>query len=104
MNESKQDTVTFDVHYYRETTDSGLIWSHKISETWMQTQYYCPACGGQNIWRETGGGDYYVGNLHICLICEINFFLPDEPSVSTYFAEPDKQRLLAIKNHIAQKQ
>ena len=30
---------------------------------------YCPACGVQTVWHETGPGDYYVGETFHCSSC-----------------------------------
>ena len=53
---------------------------HSYDETWEATDYYCPACGKQEVWHETSGEDYYVGETHLCLSCEAHFYLPNGAS------------------------
>jgi hypothetical protein len=69
--------ITFDVDYYQNPRGEGETWSHKYSETWEPTEYYCPACGKQSVWMESYGGDYYVGERHLCIGCNVSFYLPE---------------------------
>jgi hypothetical protein len=47
---------------------------------WIKTEWFCPLCGKPHVWKEdTGGGDYYVGEHHICVVCGAGFYLPDKP-------------------------
>lgn len=46
---------------------------------------YCPECGAQTVWVETGDGDYYVGPTWYCTTCSTDFnYMPGR-------AEPDWQ-------------
>ena len=71
---------------------------HSYNEQWEKSDYFCPRCGaGDSEWFQAScGGDYYVGETHLCLKCEAHFYLPTDPR-----AQPenwqDKQRLEAIR-------
>lgn len=84
--------IRFTVKYY-----SNGAFSHSYEEGWEQTRYHCPNCGKKAVWHETGGGDYYVGEMHICADCGANFYLPNEPSATPNDAQ-DIQRLEAIRS------
>lgn len=64
--------ITFDVNYYK----GDGSFSHKYSETWERTDWYCPKCGERKVWHDTSGGDYYVGEMHLCMGCHSSFYLP----------------------------
>jgi len=51
---------------------------------WEKTDYFCPACGKQEVWREDGEGDYYVREDYVCISCGVEFNLPTgaEPASS----------------------
>ena len=60
--------IAFDVHYER---------GHKYVERWAHDEkLYCPACGKQAVWMDTGGGDYDVGPGFICVECRATFYMP----------------------------
>lgn len=42
-----------------------------------KTNYFCPSCGKKNVWIEAGMGDYYCGPSHWCVVCGIEFSLPN---------------------------
>jgi len=83
--------IVFNVNYYK-----GKKFSHKYREAWQLTKYHCPHCGKQRVWQETSGGDYYVGDEHICTNCSHSFYLPLEPK-DISGNEQGKQRLSALK-------
>ncbi len=70
-------TKSFDVNYYKNSRGEGREFSHKYRENWDLTEYHCPHCGKNEVWHETGGGDYDVGEEHICTNCNHHFYLPD---------------------------
>lgn len=72
---------------------------HFYRETWGKTEYHCPRCGVKDVWHETSGEDYYVGETHLCLSCKARFYLPDEPTDLANNWQ-DKQRIEAILKHI----
>lgn len=84
--------IRFDVMYY-----SKGKFSHSYAEGWEPTAYFCPHCGKQSVWMETSGGDYYVGEDHLCADCGANFNLPGgaDPRPDN---DQDKQRLVAIRH------
>lgn len=71
---------------------------HSYRETWTTTDLHCPGCGKKAVWRETGGGDYYVGERHICASCSFLFHMPNGDRIER---EPidynDQQRLFALR-------
>ena len=68
---------------------------HSYREVWEKTEYFCPECGKRNVWHDTSGGDYYVGEEHLCVECESSFHLPIMAFQSKN--KQDKQRLEAIR-------
>lgn len=82
---------TFDVLYYKQLPGRDREFSHKYIEPWEKTGYFCPRCGTQEVWFRNDGGDYYVGEQHICTNCKCSFYLPD--GVSDAYGEQDEQRL-----------
>ena len=51
--------------------------SHHYWTEWKETKLFCPDCGKQNIWAETGPGDYYIGSDFACLKCGHFFYMLD---------------------------
>ena len=45
-------------------------------ELYELTELYCPLCGKQDVWVETGPGDYYEGPQHACADCGASFTIP----------------------------
>ena len=84
-------TVSFEVKYFK---GSGEL-SHSYEEKWEKTELYCPNCGKPEVWHETGGGDYYVGETFICTACRHRFYLPSW--VSPCDEKQDAQRLENLK-------
>lgn len=82
---------TFDVLYYRNPKDEGRQYSHKYSEPWEKTEFHCPRCGNQEVWFCNNGGNYYLGEQHICTNCKASFYLPN--GVTDAAGEQDEQRL-----------
>lgn len=62
---------------------------HSYDEEWQRVETFCPNCGKQEVWMETGPGDYYEGAGFLCVACEWGFTLPSESEADS--AE-DKQR------------
>jgi transposase-like protein len=69
---------------------------HSHKETWERAEYYCPLCAAKEVWSETGGGDYYVGERYMCAKCGGTFHLP---SCSIGRGWQDEQRLAAIRGN-----
>ena len=59
--------------------------THSYERDYKKTELYCPNCGKQEVWEESGGGDYDKGTEHICIACSHNSFLDsfktDHPEV-----------------------
>lgn len=67
-------TVT--INYF---TDSQI--SHAIVEQWEPLpDMFCPHCGKQTVWHDTGPGDYYANEQYICLSCEHTFTFYSTPT------------------------
>jgi hypothetical protein len=79
--------ITFDVKYKL---------GHTYKETWEYEDYFCPGCGKQTVYQETGLGDYYMGSMCICLSCEHTFYLPCGVVKNDNFADID-QRISNIR-------
>lgn len=56
---------------------------HTYSFTYEKTKYHCPNCGAKNVWADSCGGDYYVGESHFCVDCSSKFYLPHGAFVVT---------------------
>lgn len=64
----------FDVLYYKDR--NGTV-NHQYTERWAKTEVYCPRCGKQEVFANSGGGDYYTGEQHICTACKGTFCFSD---------------------------
>lgn len=84
-----------DVIYYIKPHGKSKEFSHKYSERWSLTEYFCPQCGKKDVWIRGDGGDCELGEKHICTECEHTFYLPD--GVSKASDEQDVQRLHYLK-------
>jgi len=43
---------------------------HTYKTLWERLEdMHCPACGKKAVWHDAGGGDYYVGEEHMCSAC-----------------------------------
>jgi hypothetical protein len=51
--------------------------SHHYWDEYIKTELFCPNCGKQCIWSETGAGDYYVGSDFVCIECGNFFYMLD---------------------------
>jgi hypothetical protein len=67
---------------------------HSYQESWETTEYFCPNCGRRDVWHETSGGDYYVGELHLCRSCKHGFHLPNGTQPANDWQ--DRQRFDAL--------
>ena len=81
----------FDVLYYKSLPGKGETFSHKYTETWETTRFFCPKCGERGVWFRNDGGDYYIGEQYICIFCKSTFYLPD--GVINISDKQDTQRL-----------
>ncbi len=56
---------------------------HSYDETWkLDADMFCPHCGKRGVWIEQGPGDYYVGEMHVCMECRWMFHLPSYGGMS----------------------
>lgn len=53
--------------------------THTLRAEFESTEYFCPSCGKQTVWVETGEGDYYVGPSYYCTSCCAMFNLSGGP-------------------------
>ena len=73
----------------------------QFTEEWAPLPaLYCPACGQKSVWHETGPGDYYVEELHLCIACGSQFYLPGGicPQ-STDPHDANNQRIRQFRQH-----
>lgn len=61
---------------YYKIRDGVKILSHECIEHWEKLELFCPSCGKQSVWHDTGAGDYYVGEQYMCADCGASFYLP----------------------------
>jgi predicted RNA-binding Zn-ribbon protein involved in translation (DUF1610 family) len=67
--------IKIDINYFsRQSAEKK--WSHKYAEEWEKLELFCPKCGKQDVWHETGTGDYYVEEQYMCAACGASFYLP----------------------------
>lgn len=74
------------------------IETHHYMEPWEKSPFYCPACSHAEVWRCADGGDYYVGELFLCIRpeCGARFYLPN--GAEHYPKDrQDQQRLAALR-------
>ena|ERR1043166_6425191 len=82
--------VRMHVNYY-----SAGIRTHGHDESCEKLALYCPNCGEKQVWHEMSEGDYYVGELYLCISCRHGFYLPVGVR-SELDNEQGKQRLDAL--------
>lgn len=87
---------TFEVSYYRKQPSGKKELSHKYTETWEKTGYYCANCGERKVWARAEG-DMYVGPQHMCVSCAHFFYLPDGV-FDTCHENQDSQRLKHLRS------
>jgi hypothetical protein len=90
-----------DVAYFAQRTGEARKSSHQYHEAWEPEDLFCPKCGQKQVWRCDSGGDYYVGDQHICTACRSSFYLPIGVQDAT--GEQDEQRLLALTPNVRAK-
>ena len=85
--------MRFKVNYFNR---NGSL-SHSYEEGWEKTDYFCPCCAKQEVWNEQSGGDFYVGEQHLCAACGATFHLPSGayPRADN---KQDEQRLAALRD------
>lgn len=88
----------FNVTYFQNLHGRDKKFSHKNSEKWEVTEYFCPAYGKEAVWFRNDSSDYYVGEQYICINCQSTFYLPG--GVLEIKDEQDKQRLNQLKEVI----
>lgn len=73
--------------------------NHSSSHTYKHTALHCPGCGAKTVWRDTGGGDLYLGATHICISCKGVFCMPDAVFTGK-MDDAEYQTYNAIRSHI----
>ncbi len=51
-----------------------VVESGHNGQTWVMTDYYCPKCTANSIWK-TELYNFYIGYTHICLSCSSCFII-----------------------------
>lgn len=91
------DEKKFDVLYFKKDYKTNeKVFSHKYTENWGFTDYFCPSCGVKTVWQ-ADDGDYYVGSELICTSCESSFYMPNGTDKKSG-CEQQAQRLAALKS------
>ena len=80
-------------HFKAENT----IWSHYSSSVWKQCNDYCPNCGKQTCWEDTGFPDLEIGAEYICTSCEYSFHLPCSDKISKHEKDATRQVVALLK-------
>lgn len=91
----KESKIT--IHYNKidwRDREHPKVYSRSYDEPWEQTTYYCPNCGQNHVWNRSDGGDYYVGELFLCLNCEFEWHWPNEPSKAEDYQSEQRIREL----------
>jgi transcription elongation factor Elf1 len=63
---TKEDSITVTVKFP----------TYEAKQDWLPSTYFCPNCGKQKVYVESGDGDYYEGATHICVACKSRFSIP----------------------------
>lgn len=69
-----------------------------MEEEWEKLSLYCPNCGKQEVWHDTGPGDYYTGERYMCKSCAAVFFLPLGVKTDP-LTDLDLERIKAIRSN-----
>lgn len=69
--------------------------SHHYFVEFVKTDYFCPMCGKTEVWRNSDGGDYYEGSMHLCASCDAISYLD---SCSSEIDIPYKRLINQIKS------
>lgn len=82
----------FQVKYF----DGNGNLSHEYTEHFEYDDFlFCPNCAARAVWVDQSGGDFYVGENHVCIECGTVFCLPIIRCASD--DEQDRQRVEGIK-------
>jgi hypothetical protein len=73
--------------------------SHSYEETWERTELRCPSCGAARVWHDTGSGDFYVGETHLCLSCGSHFTIQGPYGPTDDARDPNVQRRAALAEY-----
>lgn len=65
---------------------------HQIEEWWEDTDLHCPRCGEKKVWHENCEGDFYVGEMYLCIACGGSFTI----QLGGFTASSDMQRLAEL--------
>ena len=57
--------------------------THHYYRKYYKTEWYCPNCGKQEVWDESGEGDFYAGTTSYCTECGFQCNLLGGPSKIT---------------------
>lgn len=82
---------------FKKTITINYKAGHSYEETWeLSGELFCPHCGKRDVWVEQSGGDYYVGQQHLCSECRWTFYLP---TIAEANDENDQQRLAKLSGN-----
>jgi predicted RNA-binding Zn-ribbon protein involved in translation (DUF1610 family) len=89
--------IKIDINYFSRQSGQKK-WSHKNTEEWGKLELFCPHCGEQNVWHETGPGDDSVGEQYMCAACGSSFYLAGGVRERSRDDEQNKQRFSVLSN------
>lgn len=76
--------------------------SHEYTEHFeYDDSLFCPNCAARAVWVDQSGGDFYVGENHVCIECGTVFCLPIIRCASD--DEQDRQRVEGIKRGLTKR-
>lgn len=71
--------------------------THTYKQSVSPTTLYCPACGKQDVWKDDGAGDYYVGPTFYCRSCKrIGHYMMENHVHNVMDTDPVSQIFRAI--------
>ena len=94
------DTAKFEVIYYKQPRFEGVSESHRYTEDWDRTEFYCIQCGKQGLWQSSDE-DYDAGPSLMCEHCgysfTFNYFYEAKEHVGL-INNQEWQRLVALRS------
>jgi len=89
--------IKIDINYYSHQYGEKKF-SHKSTEEWEKVKLFCPKCGEQNVWHETGAGDYYADEQYMCATCGSSFYLTGGINERNENDDQNEQRFFVLSN------
>lgn len=54
---------------------------------WKKTPFHCPNCSETEVYFRDDGGDYYLGEIHLCKSCHATFHISLDAADADYGAK-----------------